>query len=79
MNIVDCFLDFLEDSRPIDYSDLHEILKYQDECYRAFKFYAIKQGFDEQTIKDCFYRDVLNYCKDCVIYEKIESLKEDFE
>ena len=78
MNIVDCFLDFLEDS-PIDYSDLHTILQCTDECYRAFKLYALKHGFDEQTIKDCFYRDVLNYCKDCVIYEKIESLKEDFE
>lgn len=78
MNITDCFLDFLEDS-PIDYSDLHTILQCQDECYRAFKFYAIKQGFDEQTIKDYFYNDIIDYCKECVRDEKIESMKEDFE
>lgn len=79
MNIVDCFLYFLKDSLPMGYSDLHEILKYQDGCYRAFKSYALKQGFSEQTIKDCFYKDVLPYCKDCVMYEKIEHIKEDFE
>lgn len=79
MNIVDCFLYFLKDSLPMGYSDLHEILKYQDGCYRAFKSYALKQGFSEQTIKDCFYKDVLSYCKDCVVYEKLESLKKDFE
>lgn len=79
MNIVDCFLDFLEDRFPIGYSDLHEILKYQDECYRAFKSYALKQGFDEQTIKDCFYKDVISYCKDWVMDEKLEQIKEDFE
>ena len=79
MNIVDCFLYFLKDSLPMGYSDLHEILKYQDGCYRAFKSYAIKQGFDEQTIKDCFYKDVISYCKECVMYEKIEHIKEDFE
>lgn len=78
MDIVYCFLDFIEDSI-VDYSDLHTILQYQDEVYRAFKSYAIKQGFSEQTIKDCFYKDVLSYCKDCVMYEKIESIKEDFE
>ena len=78
MNIVDCFQDFIEDSI-VDYSDLHMILQCQDECYRAFKLYAIKQGFDEQTIKDCFYNDILDYCKEYVMDEKIESMKEDFE
>lgn len=78
MDIIDCFQDFIEDSI-VDYSDLHTILQYQDECYRAFKFYAIKQGFDEQTIKDYFYNDIIDYCKECVRDEKIESMKEDFE
>lgn len=78
MNITDCFQDFIEDSI-IDYSDLHTILQCQDDVYRAFKFYAIKQGFDEQTIKDYFYNDIIDYCKECVRDEKIESMKEDFE
>ena len=78
MKIVYCFLDFIEYSI-VDYSALHTILQNQDEVYRAFKFYALKHGFDEQTIKDCFYKDVLYYCKKCVLYEKIKSLKKDFE
>ena len=78
MDITDCFLNFLEDSI-VDYSDLHTILQCQDECYRAFKFYALKQGFSEQTIKDYFYNDIIDYCKECVRDEKIESMKEDFE
>lgn len=77
MNINECFQDFVEDSR-IDYSDIHLIMAYTDEVYKDFKCYAIRHGFNEQTIKDYFYNVVVSYCKESLIDEKLEALKEDF-
>lgn len=77
MNIVDCFQDFIDDSI-IDYSDTHLILSYPDEVYKSFKYYAFRRGFDEQTSKDYFYNTVLSYCKESLIDEKLEALKDDF-
>lgn len=77
MNINECFQDFVDDSR-IDYSDTHTIMAYTDEAYKDFKFYAIRHGFDEQTIKDYFYNVVVPYCKESLIDEKLEAIKEDF-
>lgn len=77
MDINECFQDFVDDS-VIDYSDTHTIMAYTDEVYKSFKFYAIKHGFDEQTIKDYFYNVVVSYCKESLMDEKLEALKEDF-
>lgn len=78
MDINDCFQDFLEDSI-IDYSDTHIIMAYTDEVYKSFKFYAIKHGFDEQTARDFFYNVVVSYCKESLVDERLEDLKEDFD
>lgn len=53
-------------------------MAYTDEAYKDFKRYAIRHGFDEQTIKDYFYNVVVSYCKESLIDEKLEALKEDF-
>lgn len=78
MDINECFQDFVDDSR-IDYSDTHIIMAYQDEVYKSFKFYARRHGFDEQTARDFFYNVVLSYCKESLMDEKLEALKEDFD
>lgn len=77
MDIVDCFQDFIENSI-IDYSDTHIILSYPDEVYTSFKYYARRHGFDEQTARDYFYNEVLTYCKESLMDEKLDALKEDF-
>lgn len=77
MNINECFQNFVDDSY-IDYSDTHTIIAYTDEVYKSFKFYASRHGFDEQTIKDFFYNVVVSYCKESIIDEKLQALKEDF-
>ena len=77
MDINECFQDFVDDS-VIDYSDTHTIMAYTDEVYKSFKHYAIRHGFDEQTIKDYFYNVVVSYCKESLMDEKLEALKEDF-
>ena len=76
MDINDCFQDFLDDSI-IDYSDTHIIMAYPDEVYKSFKFYAIKHGFDEQTARD-FFNTVVAYCKESLVDERLEDLKDDF-
>lgn len=38
---------------------IHTIMAYTDEAYKDFKCYAIRHGFDEQTIKDYFYNVVV--------------------
>ena len=77
MDINDCFQDFLDDSI-IDYSDTHIIMAYTDEVYKSFKFYDIKHGFDEQTARDFFYNVFVSYCKESLVDERLEALKEDF-
>ena len=77
MNINECFQDFLDDSL-IDYSDTHTIMAHTDEAYKDFKCYAIRHWFDEQTIKDYFYNVVVSYCKESLMDEKLEALKDDF-
>lgn len=77
MDIIDCFQDFIENSI-IDYSDTHIILSYQDEVYKSFKFYALKHGFDEQTARDYFFNTVVAYCKESLVDERLEDLKDDF-
>lgn len=77
MDIVDCFQDFIENSI-IDYSDTNIILSYPEEVYTSFKYYALKRGFDEQTARDYFFNTVLAYCKESLMDEKLENLKEDF-
>lgn len=77
MDINDCFQNFLDDSR-IDYSDTHTIIAYTDEAYKDFKHYAITHGFDEQTARDYFYNVVVSYCKESLIDEKLEAIKDDF-
>lgn len=77
MDIVDCFQDFIENSI-IDYSDTNIILSYSEEVYTSFKYYALKRGFDEQTARDYFFNTVLAYCKESLMDEKLENLKEDF-
>jgi hypothetical protein len=78
MDIVDCFQDFIENSI-IDYSDTNIILSYPDEVYTSFKYYALKHGFDEQTARDYFFNTVVAYCKDSLVDERLENLKEDFD
>lgn len=77
MDIVDCFQDFIENSI-IDYSDTHIIMAYPDEVYKSFKYYARRHGFDEQTARDYFYNEVLTYCKESLMDEKLEAIKDDF-
>lgn len=77
MNLWDCYYRFLDYSL-IDYSDFETILNCQDEVYKDFKHYAIKHGFDEQTARDYFYNVVVSYCKESLIDEKLEAIKDDF-
>lgn len=53
-------------------------MAYTDEVYKSFKFYAITYGFDEQTARDYFYNVVVSYCKESLIDEKLEAIKDDF-
>lgn len=78
MDIKECFQDFVDDSI-IDYSDTHTIMAYTDEAYKDFKCYAIRHGFDEQTIKDYFYGELIQNCKEWIMDEKLEQINEDFD
>ena len=46
---------------------------------RVSNFMLVIIGFDEQTARDFFYNVVVSYCKESLVDERLEALKEDFD
>ena len=64
----------------ICYDDFKTILENQDQVYKEFRQYAKEYyGFDETAIKNFFYGEIIPACKDWVMDEKLENIKDDFE
>ena len=78
MDIKECFYIFLDYSL-IDYSDFETILNCQDAVYKDFSHYAISYcGQNKETIDKFFYGELIPACKDLVMDEKLEQIKDDF-
>ena len=78
MDIKECFDRFLDYSL-IDYSDFETILNNQDAVYKDFSHYAISYcGQNKETIDKFFYGELIPACKDWVMDEKLEQIKDDF-
>lgn len=78
MDIKECFDKFLDYSL-IDYSDFETILKWQDAVYKEFTNYAISYcGQTKETIDKFFYGELIPACKEWIMDEKLEQIKEDF-
>ena len=79
MDIKECFNRFLDYSL-IDYSDFETILNNQDAVYKYFSHYAISHcGQNKETIDKFFYGELIPACKDWIMDEKLEQIKEDFD
>lgn len=78
MDIKECFNRFLDYSL-IDYSDFKTILKYKDSVYKDFSNYAISYcGQNKETIDKFFYGELIPACKDWIMDEKLEQIKDEF-
>ena len=78
MDIKECFNRFLDYSL-IDYSDFENILNNQDAVYKDFSHYAISYcGQNKETIDKFFYGGLMPACKDRIMDEKLERIKDDF-
>ena len=78
MDIKECFDRFLDYSL-IDYSDFETILNNQDAVYKEFSNYAISYcGQNKETIDKFFYGELIPACKDWIMDEKLEQIKDDF-
>ena len=78
MDIKECFDRFLDYSL-IDYSDFETILNSQDSVYKEFSNYAISYcGQNKETIDKFFYGELIPACKDWIMDEKLEQIKDDF-
>ncbi len=79
MNLWDCYYRFLDYSL-IDYSDFETILECQDSVYKEFTDYAISYcGQTKETIDKFFYGELIPACKEWMMDEKLEQIKEDFD
>lgn len=79
MDIKECFNRFLDYSL-IDYSDFETILNNQDSVYKEFSHYAISYcGQNKETIDKFFYGELIPACKDWIMDEKLEQIKDDFD
>ena len=79
MDIKECFDRFLDYSF-IDYSDFETILNNQDAVYKEFSNYAISYcGQNKETIDKFFYGELIPACKDWIMDEKLEQIKDDFD
>lgn len=78
MNLWDCYYRFLDYSL-IDYSDFETILECQDSVYKEFTDYAISYcGQTKETIDKFFYEELIPACKEWMMDEKLEQIKDDF-
>jgi hypothetical protein len=79
VDIKECFDRFLEFSL-ICYDDFETILKCQDAVYNEFTYYAITYfGIDKETIDKFFFGELIPACKEWMMDEKLEQIKDDFE
>ena len=78
MDIKGVFDKFLEFSL-ISYGSLETILNNQDAVYKEFTHYAISYcGQNKETIDKFFYGELIPACKEWIMDEKLEALKDDF-
>lgn len=78
MDIKECFDKFLEFSL-ISYDSFETILNNKDAVYKEFTNYAISYcGQNKETIDKFFYGELIPACKEWIMDEKLEALKDDF-
>lgn len=79
MDIKECFYKFLEFSFISCYDSLETIFNNQDAVYKEFTHYAISYcGQNKETIDKFFYGELIPACKEWIMDEKLEALKDDF-
>lgn len=74
----ECFHDFVEYSSIVEYAELKYILIHYKTIYKQFKEYALTAGFNVKQINDYFYGELIPACKEWILDEKLEDLKDDF-
>lgn len=71
-------MDFLDFSF-IAYDDVKTILHCKEQIFKEFSQFAKMRNFKQNEIKNYFYNELIPACKEWMMDEKLEQIKDDFE